>query len=74
MARPRELAFYLSVLGTISYLPVSGIIFLNATVAEHWLYLLSVSFPRPLPDSLNARSTSRGDCASKERVVGWRHV
>ena len=29
------------ILGIITYLPVSGIILLNATVAEHWLYLPS---------------------------------
>ena len=43
MVRVREnpALFTCLLLGTISYLPVSGIIFLNATVAEHWLYLPS---------------------------------
>lgn len=32
-------AFLLLLLAAISYLPVSGLVTLNATVAEHWLYL-----------------------------------
>ena len=31
--------FLLLVLATLSYLPVSGIFSLNATIAEHWIYL-----------------------------------
>lgn len=38
--RKRDRAvFLLLLLGVISYLPVSGLVTLNATVAEHWLYL-----------------------------------
>ena len=32
-------AYLLLLLGAISYLPVSGLVTLNATAAEHWLYL-----------------------------------
>ncbi|MFL6569360.1 MAG: hypothetical protein ACJ8LI_09345 [Chthoniobacterales bacterium] len=40
--RKRDRAAFLAlVLTAISYIPVSGIIPLNATVAEHWLYLPS---------------------------------
>ena len=39
-ARRRDPAvFALLVLAALSYLPVSGIIGLNATVAEHWIYI-----------------------------------
>lgn len=39
-ARRRDPAvFALLLLATLSYLPVSGIISLNATVAEHWIYI-----------------------------------
>jgi len=38
--RHREI-FVPLLLGLISYLPISGIVPLNATVAEHWLYLPS---------------------------------
>jgi protein O-mannosyl-transferase len=39
-ARQRDPAvFALLLLATLSYLPVSGIVGLNATVAEHWIYL-----------------------------------
>jgi len=39
-ARKRDPAiFFLLVLTSISYLPMSGVFPLNATVAEHWLYL-----------------------------------
>lgn len=34
-------AFALLLIALISYLPISGIVALNATVAEHWLYLPS---------------------------------
>ncbi len=41
-ARTGDRAVYLSLLLTVcSYLPVSGVLPLNATVAEHWLYLPS---------------------------------
>src|SRR5438270_74829 len=33
--------FTLLILATISYLPISGLFALNATVAEHWIYLPS---------------------------------
>lgn len=36
-----RLVFALLVLTAISYLPVSGILMLNAAVAEHWIYLPS---------------------------------
>jgi tetratricopeptide (TPR) repeat protein len=36
-----RLVFALLVLTVISYLPVSGIVMLNAAVAEHWIYLPS---------------------------------
>ena len=40
--RKRDRAVFLALLlTTITYLPVSGIVPLNATVAEHWLYLPS---------------------------------
>jgi tetratricopeptide (TPR) repeat protein len=39
-ARRGDRAIFLALLLTLlSYLPVSGIVLLNATVAEHWLYL-----------------------------------
>jgi tetratricopeptide (TPR) repeat protein len=37
-------AFACLLFATMSYLPVSGIIALNATVAEHWIYLPSAFF------------------------------
>jgi len=40
-ARGQPAIFVCLLLAAISYLPVSGIFFLNATVAEHWLYLPS---------------------------------
>ncbi|HEY1769707.1 MAG TPA: tetratricopeptide repeat protein [Chthoniobacterales bacterium] len=40
-ARKRPAVFLPLLLAAISYLPVSGIVELNATVAEHWLYLPS---------------------------------
>ncbi len=40
-ARKQPAIFFPSLLGVISYLPVSGLVTLNATVAEHWLYLPS---------------------------------
>ena len=41
-ARRREpAAFALLVLAALSYLPMSGMMLLNASVAEHWLYLPS---------------------------------
>lgn len=41
-ARRRDrTVFALLVLGVVSYLPMSGIILLNASVAEHWLYVPS---------------------------------
>jgi tetratricopeptide (TPR) repeat protein len=36
--------FALLLLATLAYLPISGIVGLNATVAEHWLYLPSAFF------------------------------
>ena len=39
--RRRREIFLPLVLALVSYLPVSGIVVLNATVAEHWLYLPS---------------------------------
>jgi protein O-mannosyl-transferase len=39
--RRNRLVFALLVLAGIAYLPVSGVWLLNATVAEHWLYLPS---------------------------------
>lgn len=36
--RDRVVAIFL-ILSAITYLPVSGLVLLNATVAEHWLYL-----------------------------------
>ncbi|MEP6685762.1 MAG: hypothetical protein ABJB22_03215 [Verrucomicrobiota bacterium] len=38
-ARKNPALFTCLILGVISYLPVSGIFLLNATIAEHWLYL-----------------------------------
>jgi tetratricopeptide (TPR) repeat protein len=43
-ARKNPPLFTCLILGLINYLPVSGIILLNATVAEHWLYLPSAFF------------------------------
>jgi tetratricopeptide (TPR) repeat protein len=41
-ARKRNPAAFLSLLfALVSYLPISGIVALNATVAEHWIYLPS---------------------------------
>lgn len=40
-ARKRPAIFLPLVLGVASYLPLSGLIPLNATVAEHWLYVPS---------------------------------
>ena len=40
-ARKKPDVFVCLLLAAISYLPVSGIFLLNATVAEHWLYLPS---------------------------------
>ncbi len=40
-ARQRPAIFLLLLLAAACYLPVSGVITLNATVAEHWLYLPS---------------------------------
>ncbi len=40
-ARHRPAIFFPLLLANICYLPISGIIALNATVAEHWLYLPS---------------------------------
>ena len=41
-ARKREPAIFMSLLfAFITYLPVSGIVALNATAAEHWIYLPS---------------------------------
>ncbi len=38
--RKREpAAFAFFVLAALAYLPVSGVLFLNATIAEHWIYL-----------------------------------
>ena len=39
--RKRPAIFFPLLLGVVSYLPVSGLVTLNATVAEHWLYLPS---------------------------------
>jgi tetratricopeptide (TPR) repeat protein len=39
--RKRREIFFPLVLALVTYLPVSGLITLNATVAEHWLYLPS---------------------------------
>jgi Flp pilus assembly protein TadD len=39
--RKEKAVFVCALLTLISYLPISGIILLNATVAEHWLYLPS---------------------------------
>ena len=39
--RKNRAIFTCLILGVISYLPVSGIFLLNATVAEHWLYVPS---------------------------------
>lgn len=39
-SRTRDPAiFYCLILAAITYLPVSGIVLLNATIAEHWLYV-----------------------------------
>src|SRR5207237_1673043 len=44
-ARKRNAAVFTALLfGLIAYLPVSGIIALNATAAEHWIYLPSAFF------------------------------
>ncbi len=40
-ARRQPAVFLPLLLGLVSYLPVSGLVRLNATVAEHWLYLPS---------------------------------
>ncbi|MGH8093722.1 MAG: tetratricopeptide repeat protein [Chthoniobacterales bacterium] len=40
-ARHRPAIFFPLVLAFVCYLPISGVIRLNATVAEHWLYLPS---------------------------------
>ncbi len=40
-ARRRRAIFIPLLLGLVSYLPISGLVPLNATVAEHWLYLPS---------------------------------
>ena len=40
-ARAQSPIFVCLLLATITYLPVSGIFLLNATVAEHWIYLPS---------------------------------
>ena len=40
-ARKRPAIFLPLLLAVVSYLPVSGLVTLNATVAEHWLYLPS---------------------------------
>ncbi len=40
-SRRRPAIFLPLLLAVISYLPISGLIVLNATVAEHWLYLPS---------------------------------
>ena len=39
--RKKPEVFVCLLLAAISYLPVSGIFLLNATVAEHWIYLPS---------------------------------
>ncbi len=41
--RDRILAIFL-ILTAITYLPISGLVLLNATVAEHWLYLPTAFF------------------------------
>ena len=44
-ARKRSPAVFVSLLfALIAYLPVSGVVALNATVAEHWIYLPSAFF------------------------------
>ena len=44
-ARKRNPAMFTALLfGLIAYLPVSGIVALNATAAEHWIYLPSAFF------------------------------
>ena len=40
-ARARRAIFLPLLLALVSYLPISGLVILNATVAEHWLYLPS---------------------------------
>jgi protein O-mannosyl-transferase len=40
-SRRQPAIFLLLLLAAVSYLPISGLITLNATVAEHWLYLPS---------------------------------
>lgn len=39
--RHQRAAFAALLLGALSYLPVSGIFWLNATIAEHWVYIPS---------------------------------
>ncbi len=43
-ARRNPALFACLILGIVSYLPMSGIFRLNATVAEHWLYVPSAFF------------------------------
>src|SRR5207237_3483620 len=62
-ARARSPAVFISLLfAVIAYLPVSGVVALNATAAEHWIYLPSafffLSFLLELAD-LQEQSTAR---------------
>lgn len=57
-ARKREPAvFALLMCGLIAYLPISGLLLLNAGIAEHWLYLPSAFVLLALAAGISKRAT-----------------